>query len=195
MKLVAITGGIASGKSTVKQFIIEAGYKVIDSDEIAHQVLREPLVIDELVKYFGTSIIENKEIVRRRLGEVVFNDKEKLAITNQIIHPRVKELIKEELHLLKDEKIVFVDVPLLFEAKMDKEFKFIDVVYISEEEQLLRLKKRDQISSEFAITKMSHQIPLHEKITKASFVINNEGSLEETKKQVDELLRRLTNEI
>ena len=63
MKLVAITGGIASGKSTVKQFIIEAGYKVINSDEIAHQVLREPLVIDELVKYFGTSIIENKEIV------------------------------------------------------------------------------------------------------------------------------------
>lgn len=195
MKVIAITGGIASGKSTVKSIINKVGYKVIDSDELAHQILFEPDVIKKLVDNFGISIINEGIIERKRLGDIIFNDPKKLLITNEIIHPRVKALIRNALEIYKDEEMIFVDVPLLFEIKMEEDFQYVIVVYINEKLQLTRLMKRDNIEERYAKIKMSHQIPLSEKVKRADFIINNEGSRLQTENQVLDLLGRLKNEI
>lgn len=195
MKVIGITGGIASGKSTVSAIIKEAGFKIIDSDKIAHELLSEKEIIKKIVNHFGETILIDEKINRAQLAKLIFNNQEALDLLNSIMHPLVKAKISLLLLELKDEEIVFVDVPLLYEAHMENDFWRIIVVYISEELQIKRLMKRDNISRDYAKLKISRQLAMDEKSKRADFIINNEGDIQKTKLQVNELIRRLKNEI
>lgn len=195
MKVIGITGGIASGKTTVDQMILKEGYQVIDSDKIAHELLKEPSVISKLIETFGSEIVENGSVNRKQLGELTFRYPAKLQQLNSIVHPLVKMRIKEELAKNPLEQLIFVDVPLLYEAHMEHDFDYIIVIYIPERLQLERLMKRDDITNEYAITKMSRQLSIEEKITKADFIVYNDGTLEATLEQVHRIIRRIKDEI
>ncbi|MFA6627555.1 MAG: dephospho-CoA kinase [Bacilli bacterium] len=195
MKLIGITGGIASGKTTVDKMVRKAGYKVIDSDSIAHEILLDPAVIKTVAATFGSSVIENDQVNRKALGELIFMSPAKQQQLNRIIHPLVKERIKQDIQKMPNEQIVFVDVPLLYEANMERDFDQIIVVYISEKLQLERLIGRDDITMNYAIAKMNRQMSIEDKIRQADFLINNEGSYEHTEQQVKDIIRRIKDEI
>jgi len=195
VKLIGITGGIASGKTTVDKMVRKAGYKVIDSDSIAHEILLDPAVIKTVAATFGSSVIENDQVNRKALGELIFMSPAKQQQLNRIIHPLVKERIKQDIQKMPNEQIVFVDVPLLYEANMERDFDQIIVVYISEKLQLERLIGRDDITMNYAIAKMNRQMSIEDKIRQADFLINNEGSYEHTEQQVKDIIRRIKDEI
>lgn len=189
--IIGITGSIATGKSTVTSYLIKKGYLVIDSDKIVHEELKNPVIIENIRVTFGDFIVDDGIINRKKLGQIIFNDPEKRQALNDIIHPGV---IKAILSIPK-EQITFVDVPLLYEVNLEYLFDMIVVVYVREDIQLKRLIERDQISEDFARKKIATQMNIEIKKIKADFVINNENSIEDTHKQIDQLLRSINNEI
>lgn len=198
-KIIGLTGGIATGKSTVSNLLIEKGYKLIDADKIAREVVEidKPAYL-KIVEEFGESILlEDKTIDRKALGNIIFNDnffREKL---NQITHPHIFKTIKLNIHkLCKEESIIFLDIPLLFEQfdllkEYDIRFNEIVLVYVDEKTQIERLVNRDFISKEQAINKIRSQMPIVEKRSRSSKTIDNTGDIENLKKQVDILLLEL----
>jgi dephospho-CoA kinase len=190
MIIVGLTGSVGSGKSTVAQIFRELGAYVVDWDELARDVTRpQSRAWKEIVEYFGKDVLnEDLTINRQKLADIVFRDKEKMARLNQIIHPRVFEeddRITNEIKNLDPDALIVKDVPLLFEARRPALDKVV-VVSASEETQLRRLEEKG-ISREDAKKRIESQFPLEGKIKSADFVINNDGSLEETKKQVEEI--------
>lgn len=192
--LIGLTGGIASGKSTVTNFFREFNIPVIDSDTVAREVV-EPgkEAWAQIVEYFGDEILlPTKELDRKKLGNIIFNDQQKREILNNITHPIIISEIMtraKELHLTN--KNVVIDIPLLFESKREELFDLIIVVYVNKEIQLQRLMKRDNIAENEAITKIKAQIDLEEKRKKADIVIYNEKSLEDTREQVKQIVDKL----
>lgn len=194
--LIGLTGGIASGKSTVAQFMKELGCDIIDFDILARQIVRPgEKAWGEIVEYFGEDILlANKEIDRKRLSEIVFLNDEKRKTLEKITHPAIgEEFVKEVDHLASRENnaIVQVAVPLLIECGMQNLFHALALVYIPREKQVQRLTKRDGITREAALKILSAQMPIDEKIKYADFVINNDGTIEETKKQSQDLWNKL----
>jgi dephospho-CoA kinase len=190
MIIVGLTGSVGSGKSTVAQIFRELGAYVVDWDELARDVTRpQSRAWKEIVEYFGKDVLnEDLTINRQKLADIVFRDKEKMARLNQIVHPRVFEedhRITNEIKNLDPDALIVKDVPLLFEARRPVLDKVV-VVSASEETQLRRLEEKG-ISREDAKKRIESQFPLEGKIKSADFVINNDGSLEETKKQVEEI--------
>lgn len=195
-KIIGITGGIASGKSTVTDFLIAEDFKVIDADKIAREVVQigKP-AYDEIVNIFGVEILESDlNINRKKLGQLVFNDSNLLNKLNSIVHPRI---FKEIVYLIdkhcSNEKVVFIDVPLLIEeldnfilygVNMDE----IWLVYIKREEQLKRLIKRDKYNHEEALARISAQLPLESKMEYATVIIDNNSGIDELKLQVKDLI-------
>lgn len=190
--LVAITGSIACGKSTVSNYLISLGYSVVDADKIGHQILFDTVVKEKLIASFSNSILTNNEIDRAKLGAIVFNDKEALNKLNNITHPRIKEIIKEQI--LYNEPIQFLDIALLFEANFTNLVEKIIVVHVDEDVQLARLITRNNLSKNDALKKITSQIPSVEKVKLADYVIDNNGSIENTHKQIDEILEILKGE-
>ena len=188
---VGITGSVGTGKSTVAAFLRELGAHIIDWDELAREVVRPHLKAWEgIVEYFGKEVLnEDLTLDRQKLAEMVFNDKEKLGKLNQIVHPEVfkeDERITTQVKNRDPDALIVKDIPLLTK---DYQGRFVDkiiVVYASEQTQLKRLEERG-MSKEDAKSRIKSQVPLDEKIKLADFVINNDGSLEETKKQVEEI--------
>ncbi len=193
MIIVGLTGSVGTGKSTVTNFFRELGAYIIDWDELAREVTRPHLrAWKEIVEYFGKDFLnEDLTINRQKLAEIVFSDKEKVAKLNQIVHPEVfreDERITSEIKRLDPDALIIKDIPLLFELKLTRPV-FVDkvvVVSASEQTQLRRLEEKG-MSREDARNRIKSQLPLEEKIKSADFVINNDGSLEETKKQVREI--------
>lgn len=194
MKVVGITGGIATGKSTVKQAIIKQGYQIIDCDEIVHQLLEKTTVINEIGKLFGSDVISEGKVNRPKLGQIIFNDKQEQLRLNNLIHPLVIEEIKKKLNTL-NENLVFIDIPLLFEAHLEYLVDKIIVVYVNESLQVKRLMKRDNISYEFALLKIKSQMPIDDKAKLADYIINNEKDIDNTITQLNEIIRRIKNEV
>lgn len=194
MKVIGITGGIASGKSLVTKALIDGGYYVIDTDIIAHELLKDSNVIGELIRTFGEQVYADGAINRKVLGAIIFEDKNKQKKLNNIIHPLVIKEV-ERLLSLTNRKIVFVDVPLLFESGMDELMDAVIVVAVNPKTQLERLCKRDNISKEYAKKKINMQMPLTEKMKLADYIIDNNESIEDTLNQLEAILRRLKNEI
>ena len=190
--IIGITGSIATGKSTVTNYLKKLGYQIVDSDEIVHQQFSNPEIKQEIVKAFGSDLLINNEINRKKLGKIIFNDENQRKKLNSILHPQVIQTIES---LPKNQGLIFVDVPLLFEVKLEYLFDKIIVVYLSYQSQLFRLMKRDQISEEYAKIKIASQMDIEIKSQKADYIINNENSIENTYRQIDDLLRRLHNEI
>ena len=191
MIVVGVTGNVGTGKSTVANFFRELGAYVIDWDELAREVTRPHLKAwKEIVEYFGKGILnEDLTINRQKLADIVFSNKEKVAKLDQIIHPEVfkeDERITDEIKSLDPDALVIKDIPLLFELTRPVYVDKMVVVSASEQTQLRRLEQKG-MSREDAQRRIKFQLPLEEKIKSADFVINNDGSLEETKRQVEEI--------
>ncbi len=191
MIIVGLTGSVGTGKSTVTNFFRELGAYIIDWDELAREVTRPHLrAWKEIVEYFGKDFLnEDLTINRQKLAEIVFSDKEKVAKLNQIVHPEVfkeDERITNEIKSLDPDALIIKDIPLLFELTRPIFVDKVVVVSASEQTQLRRLEEKG-MSREDAQSRIKSQLPLEEKIKSADFVINNDGPLEETKKQVEEI--------
>ena len=192
-KIIGITGGIASGKSTVTNFLRQKGFQVVDADAVVHQ-LQKPggRLFEALVQHFGQEIIlENGELNRPLLASLIFSNTEEREWSKQI----QGEIIREELASLRDklaqtESIFFMDIPLLFEQDYSSWFNETWLVYVEPDVQMERLMKRDQLSKDLAISRLSVQWSLEEKKGLASQVIDNNGSQDQLLAQLNSLLEK-----
>jgi dephospho-CoA kinase len=189
MTIVGLTGSVGTGKSTVTKFFRQLGAYIIDWDELARAVVRpHSKAWKEIVEYFGKDFLnEDLTINRQKLAEEVFSDKEKVTKLNHIVHPEVlkeDERMTSEIKSLDPNALIIKDIPLLFELTRPVYVDRIVVVSASEQTQLKRLEEMG-MSREDAQSRIKSQLPLEEKIKSADFVINNDGSLEETKRQVE----------
>ncbi|MCK9470944.1 MAG: dephospho-CoA kinase [Bacilli bacterium] len=194
--VIGITGSIASGKSTVTRYLREQGYQIIDSDEIVHKLYEEDNVIKKIASSFSSEILENGKVDRKKLGQIIFNNKDKRLILNSIIHPLVIKKIKEKTSSYKGklENIIFVDIPLLYEENLEHLVDKVIVIYLNQTKQIKRLMARDSIDEEYAIKKIKASMNLEVKKAKADYVIDNSFDLSNTYKETDEVLRRIKNE-
>lgn len=195
--LLAVTGGIATGKSTVTRMLNDLGAPVIDFDLIAREVVEpEKPAWQDIVAYFGQQVLlGDKQLDRKKLSDIVFRDLEKRKKLEGFTHPRIQVEFIRQLNEIVEKNpraIVQVDVPLLIELNMQYMFHKTLVVYTSGEKQIERLMEREGISREEAVTRLKAQLPIEEKVGYADFVIDNNGSLEETGKQVQDLWQALT---
>jgi len=191
MIIVGLTGSVGTGKSTVTNFFRELGAYIIDWDELAREVIRpHSRAWKEIVGYFGKGILNaDLTINRQKLAEIVFPDKKKVTKLNQIVHPEVfkeDERITCEIKSLDPDALIIKDIPLLFELTRPIVVDKVVVVSASEQTQLRRLEEKG-MSREDARRRIRSQLPLEEKIKSADFVIDNDGPLEETKRQVEEI--------
>jgi dephospho-CoA kinase len=196
---VGLTGGIASGKSTVAKMFEDNGAYLIDFDVLAH-FAEEPdqPAWKAIVELFGREILnEDGTINRAKLGPIVFADQEKLSRLNSIVHPAVFDLWRrriEDIRQMNPHAIVVSDVPLLIEASMQQLFDVVILVYVSPEDQIRRLRERNEYSRKEAESRLDKQMPIDEKISHADYVIDNKGPLETTRSVVsavwEELLAR-----
>jgi dephospho-CoA kinase len=194
--LLGVTGGIASGKSTVARMLEELGAPIIDFDVLAREVVAPGMPAwKEIVEYFGKQVLqEDGDLDRKKLSEIVFRDMEKRKKLESFTHPRIgAEFVKRvsEISAKDPNAIIQVVVPLLLELNLQYQFHKILVVHIPQEMQVERLSKRDGISLEAAANILKSQLPIDEKVGYADFVIHNEGSLEKTREQVSELWKTL----
>lgn len=185
MKIIGLTGGIASGKSTVSRALRELGAFIIDADEVAHAI-QEPgkPAWEDIVEHFGSGLLNPDHTINRdKLGAIVFNDPKRLQELNQITHPRIMEQIRLTLQNIKSRQpdaVVFLEVPLLYETHIERICDEVWVVWVDEETEIQRLMNRDGLSREDAIKRIDAQMPLDEKARRADFVIDNRFSIEET---------------
>ena len=194
--LVGVTGGIASGKSTVARMLEELGAPIIDFDALSRMVV-EPgkPAWDDIVAYFGEQVLlEDKTLDRKKISEIVFRDPEKRKKLEGFTHPRIYEdfcrLVKE--YTQKDPNVIIqVVIPLLIEANLQYMFHKLLLVYVPPEEQVHRLMERDHISREMAQSILAAQLPIEEKKAYADFIVDNSRSLQETKGQVAEVWQKL----
>jgi dephospho-CoA kinase len=195
MQRWGLTGGIASGKSTVAEMLREMEFPVLEADRVAHRVMEpgQP-AYDEVVSVFGEKILDgDKRVNRSRLAAIVFADREKLNQLNAIIHPRVEEdLVRQfkELELGGKYAAAYVEAALIFEAGLHKMLDGVVVAWCLPEQQLARLIKRGLGEAE-AKKRMAAQMPVAEKLTLATVKIDCSGTLEDTRRQVEELAARL----
>ena len=190
---IGLTGGIASGKSTVTKMIRGLGIPVIDADQVARDVVKVgEEAYEQIIKTFGQDILqENGEIDRAKLGAIVFYNEQERKKLNAIVHPAVRRrmLAEKEAYVQKGAKTIVLDIPLLFESELTHLIDKIIVVYVDDDIQLERLMKRNGFSEEEALARIRSQMPLHEKVKKADAVINNNGTIEETKQQLFQILK------
>lgn len=194
-QLIGITGGIASGKSNVCSVIRSLGYSVIDSDEITHKLyLKGNAIYNAIIKVFGVEYLDNnEEIDRKKLASYVFSNKDALKLLNETTHPFILKEINREINLIKDD-IIFIDIPLLYEAKLEYMVDKVICVYLEEELQIGRLMARDNISREYALVKIHNQMDLKIKKDKADYVIDSKGSIEETNALVKIIINKIKGE-
>lgn len=192
MLIVALTGGIASGKSTVAEMFKSLGAPLIDSDLLAHQALMpQGEAYQEVLAEFGTDILnEDQTINRGRLGAVVFESSSRLQKLNSIVHPVVLHNIETLVsnYRAQGHKVVLIDIPLLYEAGRADEYDFVILVHVPVDLQRKRLSGRNTELSEIEIERrLSAQLPIDTKAERADFVIDNSGTIEKTRAQVEEI--------
>lgn len=198
MKVIGLTGGIASGKSTVSKYLKDQGIPILDADQIAKDLVE---VGEEgwfkLKEAFGERILlEDGKIDRPELGRIIFQDPEQRKVLNGILHPMVRARIDRTLEELRFQgrELAVVDVPLLIEAEMTDMVEEVWLVSTDLDTQIARLKARDQLNHAEALARINSQMSLEEKKKRATVIIDNSGSIEDTLKQINKLLeeRRLS---
>lgn len=193
--VIALTGGIASGKSTVSQWFIEKGIPVIDCDALVHSSYNEGgLMYQAVVDTFGPRILTAQgEIDRKLLGEIVFQNDVALKQLSDITHPIVRTMIDERVRELKclGQKLIVVDIPLLYESGMENHYDQVMVVYIPPELQLERLMRRNGFSEMEAKRRIASQMCLDDKAKWADYVIRNDEGFDQLYQQLEALLKRL----
>lgn len=194
-KIVGITGGIASGKTMISDFLIDRGYPLLDADVIARQVLtKKQSLLTEIKDAFGTEVFDKQgHLLRQRLGEIIFADPKKRAQLNDIMQPAIRQLIEDKLRELQQKSypLIFLTVPLLYEQHYESLCDAVIVVYVTPQTQQLRLQKRDQLSSPEAAQRIAAQMPLQLKADRADFVIDNNAGQDSSLQQLQVVLTRL----
>jgi dephospho-CoA kinase len=197
MRIIAITGGIGSGKSTVVNRLRKFGYPVVDADKIAHDIIKKGTVIyNNIINKFGYAIINHKtgQIDRKKLGKIVFADSKSRNLLQKLTHPVIIRQIKRLLQKYKNTgyAAVILDAPLLFEAKLTGLVDSVVVVWVPEHVQSARLVKRDNLTQQQARARIKSQIPLIIKKKSADFVIDNSGPVSGINKKIHFLHELLT---
>lgn len=196
MLIIGLTGGIASGKSTVAAMLVEKGAYLLDADQLAKEaVAPDRPAWQDIVNWLGESILlPDRQLDRVRLAEIVFNDQDKLKKLNQIVHPwvgrRFMEL-SEEIRAKDPGAVVVYDIPLLIEAGMQGMVNLILLVYVPRDVQIARLQQRDGINYREAEARLKAQKPLAEKKKHADVIIDNSGTEAETANQVEQFWSKL----
>ena len=194
VRIIGITGGIASGKSIVTEFLRQQGYQVIDADQVVHE-LQEPggRLYQALLSAFGSAILrEDGRLDRPKLGAMIFGNPQLLEQSSQIQNQIIREELAGRRDMLAEtEDIFFMDLPLLFELQYEDWSDQIWLVDVTEETQLSRLMSRNALSQEEAEKRIAAQLSLQEKRKRADVLIDNNGSLEETLRQIRDALQKL----
>jgi dephospho-CoA kinase len=186
---IGLTGGIASGKSTVAAMLVRKGAILIDADQIAREVVMpESLGLQQVADRFGKEIVlEDGSLDRKQLGSIVFSNPTARKDLEKILHPLVRQSMWAQMQKLEadfPEKLVVVDVPLLYESQLQQHFSKVMVVYVPEKMQMERLISRDGMTFEAAELRLRAQMPIEQKKELADIVIHNEGSLLDTEQQI-----------
>ena len=194
MKVIGLTGGIGSGKSTVSQFLAELGAVIIDADRVGHEAFKPGTELwREVVAAFGRRIVTpSGDIDRKKLGEIVFGNAESLSQLNRIMHPRMYDMVKTQLEEYRQQgvAVAVLEAPLLIEANWTSLVDEVWVTVASEATVLKRLQERTGLSKEKSLARIRSQLPLEERIKRADVVINTDCSLDEVKTRVKELWDR-----
>ena len=196
MIIIGITGSFGTGKSTVASLFAKSGAKVLDADKLTHKIMVPGEVpYRKILRLFGEGILKkDRSIDRRLLGRIVFSDRKALNKLIKLIHPRIIKLLKEEIRRIKKENpcaIVAIDAPLLIEAGLLKEVDKLIVVKASRKEQFKRCAVRNGMTKIDIARRIASQMPLKSKVQLADYVIDNNGSLQETRKQVKRIWREI----
>ncbi|KAA6481748.1 dephospho-CoA kinase [Bacillus swezeyi] len=195
--VIGLTGGIASGKSTVAHMFQQCGITVVDADVIAKEAVEQGMpAYRDIVSVFGDGILlETGDIDRKKLGEIVFTNEEKRMQLNEIVHPEVRKtmIIQRDEAIQAGEQFVILDIPLLYESGLEHLTDKVIVVWVPKELQLKRLMKRNHLNEDEALNRIHAQFSLDEKKKKADAVIDNSGSLKDTEKRLHQLLDTWSN--
>ena len=186
MLKVGITGSIGSGKTLASNFFKELGYKVLDADQINQRLLKTEAVIRKINRSLFNQ--DSNSLDKTLIKDIIFKDETKKKTLENILHPIIYQMMEEELKSLEKEEIVFIDVPLLFEAGFDKLTDYNIVIFTSEEQQVNRITIRDKIDKNTAILRIKGQWDIKEKMGKSDYVINNDESVEDTYQQLNDWL-------
>jgi dephospho-CoA kinase len=192
--VIGLTGGIASGKSTVSTMLKEMNITVVDADiEARLAVMKGEPAYFKIIEEFGADILlDTGEIDRQKLGSIIFHQAEKRQMLNEIVHPEVRKRMSNQAEKAEKngEAVVVLDIPLLFESKLTYMVDKTLLVYVDAETQLQRLIARNNLSVEDAEARIRSQLPLSDKVKLADAVIDNNGSIEDTKNQLNQVLVR-----
>jgi len=190
VKLIGLTGGVGSGKSTVAGILRDLGADVVDADEASHAVYASGTPgFDAVVREFGPEYVRGGQVDRERLGRLVFEDGEARGRLNAIVHPLVRDWMAERTREAAERgaEVVIQDVPLLYENKLEVLFSSVVLVYVPEDVQLERLLEGRGLDEGRARAMIAAQMPIDEKRRRAHHVIDNSGTREETRRQVEEI--------
>ncbi len=207
--ILGITGGIASGKSTVSNLLRDLGIEILDADILSREVIEEEKIKKILLDIFGSEIfIKNNDgniIDRKKIRAIVFNDKNKLKMLNELMHPKIiekflaRKKISEEKNRDKEEKlknkdIIVFDIPLLFEEHLEYLCDYTLTVYTDKNIQIERIIERDDSNRELALKIIDSQMDIDEKLKKSDFSINNSGTMKELKNKLQDILKEIKKE-
>jgi len=199
MLIVGLTGGIATGKSTVAEMFVSLGAYIVDTDRISRQIVEPGSAgLQQVVDCFGREILAaDNSLDRKKLGAVVFSSPEKRKMLEALLHPRIFEEKNRQIEAIRSKDshaIVLVDVPLLIEVGGHIHMDGVVLVYASPQVQLARIMARDNLTSEEAVSRIAAQMRIDDKVQYADYVIHNEGHLEETRNAVADVFQQLRKE-
>lgn len=195
MKLIGLTGGVGSGKSTVAGILRDLGADIVDADEASHAVYAPGTPgFDAVVREFGPEYVRDGQVDRPRLGLLVFEDADARRRLNAIVHPLVRDWMAERTREAAERgaQVVIQDVPLLYENGLEDLFSSVVLVYVPPDVQLERLVEGRGLDAERARAMIAAQMPIDEKRRRAHHVIDNSGTKEETRRQVEEMWAQMT---
>ncbi|RXK18217.1 dephospho-CoA kinase [Macrococcus sp. DPC7161] len=195
MKVIGLTGGIATGKSTVSAYLKKKGFPIVDADIAARKAVEKGSDgLNQIVATFGKSILmHDQSLDRAKLGAIIFADSQKREQLNQIVHPIVREIMeKEKNKALKHHEYVIMDIPLLFENQLQNTVDEVWLVYTSENIQLERLMRRNHLTESEALIRIKSQMPIDEKRNLADVVIDNNLEIEYLYHQIDQVIQERT---
>lgn len=195
-KVAGLTGGIASGKSTVARMLADAGARIIDADHIARIVVQKGQPAwQDIVQHFGPTILKpDGQIDRDVLGTIVFNDSDAKHALNDIVHPHVYKTMQQDIRLLgidHPDDLVILDVPLLIESGWHAFLPVVILVYVPQAIQQDRLMQRDGLNADDAMARIRAQMPIEAKREHADYIIDNTGERHATRKQVIDIFHQI----